>query len=258
VLSHIWWRKPIRLPIGSIIKARSQGRSLFIPLASACEGSMAQRISALGDSAVLVHFGDDIDLAVNNRVHALDARLRVNLPTGVIELVPAYATLLIHYDPLLLSFQEINEWLRAELDKPEEALDRRPRHIEVPVQYGGASGPDLPRVASFHHISAAEVVRLHTAREYTVFMMGFTPGFPYMGKLDDGIATPRLETPRPRVAAGSVGIAGAQTGIYPIDSPGGWQIIGRTSLNLFDPFAEDPFLFSPGDTVRFIAEGLDA
>ena len=99
---------------------------------------------------------------------------------------------------------------------------------------------------------------MHTSRDYTVFMMGFTPGFPYMGKLEDGIATPRLETPRTRVPIGSVGIAGAQTGIYPIESPGGWQLIGRTSLQLFDPAAEAPFLFSPGDTVRFIVEALDA
>jgi KipI family sensor histidine kinase inhibitor len=126
------------------------------------------------------------------------------------------------------------------------------------VRYGGEDGPDLQAVASHHHISAREVVRIHADRDYTVFMMGFTPGFAYMGRLDDAIATPRLETPRTRVAAGSVGIAGAQTGVYPIDSPGGWRLIGRTSLRLFDPAADSPFLFSPGDTARFVIEAIDA
>ena len=127
----------------------------------------------------------------------------------------------------------------------------------MPVQYGGAHGTDLDFIASHHHISVREVISLHTGREYTVYMMGFTPGFAYMGKLDDMLATPRLETPRIHVAAGSVGIAGSQTGIYPIDSPGGWRLIGRTSLPLFDLLADTPFLFSPGDTVQFVSEGLD-
>jgi KipI family sensor histidine kinase inhibitor len=212
----------------------------------------------LGDSALLVHFGDDIDLATNLRVHALDARLQQNHPHGVIETVPAYATLLVHYDPLLLTCAQVTDWLRAEIARTEEAASRKPRRLEVPVRYGGEDGPDLPFVASFHHVTAAEIIRLHIGRDYTVFMMGFTPGFPYMGKLDDAIATPRLDTPRTRVRAGSVGIAGAQTGIYPIDSPGGWRLIGRTSLRLFDFAADEPFLFAPGDTVRFAVEATDA
>jgi KipI family sensor histidine kinase inhibitor len=215
-------------------------------------------ILSLGDSALLVHFGDEIDLATNLRVHSLDARLRIHHPEGILETVPAYATLLVHYDPLVLSCAQATDWLKAEMALSEEAADRKPRRIEVPVRYGGAPGPDLPFVASYHHTSPAEIARLHSSRDYTVFMMGFTPGFPYMGKLDDAIATPRLETPRTRVPAGSVGIAGAQTGIYPIDSPGGWRLIGHTSLTLFDLAAEEPFLFAPGDTVRFIMESLDA
>ena len=134
----------------------------------------------------------------------------------------------------------------------------KPRRIEVPVRYGGAGGPDLEAVAAYHKLSIDEVVRLHTSREYTVYMMGFTPGFPYMGTLDSKIATPRLKTPRTRVPAGSVGIAEAQTGIYPIESPGGWQILGHTSLKLFDPEAAQPFLLSPGDRVQFVVEGADA
>ena len=216
------------------------------------------RIAPLGDSAVLVGFGDDIDLATNLRVHALDAQLQAALLPGVIETVPAYATLLIHYDQLRLDYDAVAQWLRAALASQQQTLQRTPRQINVPVRYGGEYGPDLASVADYHHASEAEIIRLHSGREYTVFMMGFTPGFPYMGKLDDALATSRLETPRTRVPAGSVGIAGLQTGIYPIESPGGWRLIGRTSLSLFNLASSEPFVFAPGDRVRFIPEGIDA
>ena len=216
------------------------------------------KLLPLGDRALLIHFGDEIDLGRNGRVHALDARLQQSLPDGVIETVAAYATLLVHYDPLRLTSAQVTDWLKAELDRVAEAAAREPRRIEVPVRYGGEGGPDLPFVASYHHTTPAEIVRQHAGRDYTVFMMGFTPGFPYMGKLEEAIATPRLETPRTRVPAGSVGIAGSQTGIYPIDSPGGWRLIGHTALELFDPAADQPFLFAPGDSVRFVVEALDA
>jgi KipI family sensor histidine kinase inhibitor len=221
---------------------------------------MVKRISSLGDSSILVHFGDDIDLALNLRVHALDARLQSSQsrPDGILEFVPAYATLLIHYDPLVLTWEQVTGWLQDEMAVTEEAAARKPRRIEVPVRYGGERGPDLGFVASIHHTTPAGIIQLHTGRDYTVFMMGFTPGFPYMGRLDEALATPRLETPRTHVPAGSVGIAGAQTGIYPIDSPGGWRLIGHTSLTLFDLSASEPFLFAPGDTVRFLVESLDA
>jgi len=219
---------------------------------------MKPRLLAMGDSALLVKFGEEIDPVINQRVHQLDALLRTDRMAGVIETVPAYATLLLHYDPLLLTYAQASEWVNIELAKGKSAVHRKPRRIEVPVRYGGEHGPDLNFIASLHHISKQEVISLHTGREYTVYMMGFTPGFAYMGKLDDMLATPRLETPRIRVAAGSVGIAGSQTGIYPIDSPGGWRLIGRTSLPLFDLASDAPFLFSPGDTVQFVNEGLDA
>lgn len=219
---------------------------------------MKPRLLAMGDSALLVRFGDEIDPAVNRRVHELDALLRADRIAGVIESVPAYATLLVHYDPLVLTYAQASGWVNGELDKVKSTALHEPRRIEVPVRYGGEHGPDLEFVASHHQLSRQEVVRLHTGREYTVYMMGFTPGFAYMGKLDDRLATPRLETPRIRVVAGSVGIAGAQTGIYPIDSPGGWRLIGWTSLPLFDLAADPPYLFSPGDRVQFVNEALDA
>ncbi|MBI2758540.1 MAG: 5-oxoprolinase subunit PxpB [Chloroflexi bacterium] len=215
---------------------------------------MKASLVPFGDSALLVKFGDEIDPVINQRVHALDALLSANRIAGMIETVPAYAALLVHYDPLVLTYAQVSAWVGAEMDRVELNAVRKPRRIEVPVRYGGE---DLDFVAAYHRISINEVVRIHTSREYTVYMMGFTPGFAYMGKLEDAIATPRLETPRTHVEAGSVGIAGAQTGIYPIDSPGGWRVIGRTSTRLFDLKSDPPFLFSPGDLVRFVIEAMD-
>jgi KipI family sensor histidine kinase inhibitor len=209
-------------------------------------------IVPLGDSALLVQLGDEIDPTTNRRVQALAAFLDRSAPDGVIENVPAYTTLLIQYDPLLLSYQNLLDWVRSNLDQADAAALRKPRLIEVPVLYGVEYGVDLEFVAELHHLGVEDVIQIHSGKTYTVYMMGFTPGFPYMGKLDDVIVTPRLETPRTHVPAGTVAIAGSQTGIYPIDSPGGWRLIGHTSLQLLDLSAEPPFLFSPGDEVRFL------
>jgi KipI family sensor histidine kinase inhibitor len=212
------------------------------------------KIVALGDSALLVQLGDEIDIRINQRVHALSTLINISPLDGVIETVPAYSTLLIHYDPLILSNTAIHKWVGGKLAQIENTKPRKPRQIEVPVRYGGQYGVDLEFVADYHHLQVEDVIRIHSSQTYTVYMMGFTPGFPYMGKLDDAIVTPRLETPRTRVPAGTVAIAGSQTGIYPIDSPGGWRLVGYTSLQLFDPASEAPFLFSPGDEVRFVVE----
>jgi KipI family sensor histidine kinase inhibitor len=211
-------------------------------------------IVPVGDSAVLVQLGDEIDIAINQRVHALAALSEAFALYGIIETVPAYATLLIHYDPLILSYTDIHEWIEVKVAQIENARTRKPRQVEVPVQYGGEYGADLPFVADYHHLRVEDVIRIHSERTYTIYMMGFTPGFPYMGKLDDAIITPRLESPRKHVPAGTVAIAGSQTGIYSVNSPGGWRLIGHTSLQLFDPQSESPFLFSPGDEVKFIVE----
>jgi inhibitor of KinA len=212
------------------------------------------KIVPAGDSAVLVQFGNEIDLTTNQRVHALAALLNISPLVGVIETVPAYGTLLVHYDPLLLSFVQIRNYLREKITQIHDNLSRKRKQVEVPVSYGGEHGIDLETVARHCQLQIEDVIRIHSERTYMVFMMGFTPGFPYMGKLDDAIRMPRLETPRTRVPAGTVAIAGSQTGIYPIDSPGGWQLIGWTPLQLFNPESESPFLFSPGDEVKFIAE----
>ena len=215
---------------------------------------MKPKIVPLGDRALLLQMEDEIDITINQRVHALAALIDGSPLDGVIETVPAYSTLLIHYDPLLLTYATIRKWVRTRLDQVQEAISRKPRRIEVPVRYGGEYGVDLRFVADYHHLRVEDVIRIHSERTYTIYMMGFTPGFAYMGKLDETIVTPRLETPRTHVPAGTVGVAGSQTGIYPIDSPGGWRLIGYTSLRLFDPESESPFLFSPGDEVRFIVE----
>ncbi len=206
----------------------------------------------LGDSALLVQLGDKIDPAINQRVHALDALLQTNSIAGIVETVPAYCTLLIHYDPLILTFDQATHWVRNEMTRLDDSFHRTPRRLEVPIRYGGASGLDLEAVSVAKSISIADVIRLHSEREYTVYMMGFTPGFPYLGTLDERLIMPRMESPRTLVKASSVAIAGSQTGIYPLDSPGGWHLIGWTPLKLFDPTRESPFLFAPGDVIKFI------
>ncbi len=205
-----------------------------------------------GDAALLVTLGETIDLATNRRAHALAAALVERPLPGIGEAVPGYTTLLVHYDPLALDYEQVLEWVQACLSEASAALLPEPRRIEVPVIYGGEHGPDLEFVAQHNHLSPQEVVRRHTARDYPVYLVGFTPGFPDLGGLDETIAAPRLPSPRLRVPAGSVGIAGQQTGIYSVDSPGGWRLIGWTPVKLFDPGREIPSMFAPGDVVRFV------
>lgn len=209
-------------------------------------------IKPLGDSALLIQLGEKIDININQRVHALNALLQAAPLNGILETVPAYCTLLVQYDPLILTFDEATRWVRGQMERADDSTHRTPRRLEVPVRYGGASSADLEAVAALKGFSQADVIRLHSERTYTVYMMGFTPGFPYMGTLDERLVMPRLETPRTLVKAGTVAIAGSQTGIYPLDSPGGWHMIGWTPLKLFDPTSESPFFFAPGDEVRFI------
>ncbi len=207
-------------------------------------------LKPLGDSSILIQLGDEIDPVLNHRVHTLDALLQT-IPT-VIETVPAYCTVLVHYDQLATTYTQIKNLIEEKISQLDASTHRSSRRLEIPVFYGNASGPDLEPAAATLALSPSELIRLHSEREYTVYMMGFTPGFPYMGILDERLTLPRMFTPRTRVPAGSVAIAGSQTGIYPVDSPGGWHILGHTPLKLFDPQSENPFLFSPGDTVKFI------
>ena len=219
------------------------------------------RIMPVGDSAVLIEFGPGIDPKVNDAVYIL-----AQMMAGMIyEVVPTYRSLLAGYDPLKTSYDQLHGFL-AKFGPKALELERNPgtvRTIEIPVVYGGEEGPDLGTVADHAGISGQEVVDIHSSVSYRVYMLGFAPGFPYLGGLDERIACPRLETPRLRVAAGSVGIAETQTGVYPNESPGGWQIIGRTAVKLFDPVSPlsppppmsetgSPALITPGSEVRFV------
>ncbi len=210
------------------------------------------RILPVGDRAVTVELGDTIDVGLNARVHALDASLARMPLAGIVETVPTYRALLVLYEPRVIPFAVLVTRL---LERAATAGESPPagRLVLVPTCYGGEAGPDLPEVARDCGLSEAEVVNLHASTEYTAFMLGFRPGFAYLGPLPEALARPRRATPRVRVAAGSVAIAGRQTGIYPSLSPGGWHLIGRTSLRLFDPNADPPALIAPGDRVRFVS-----
>lgn len=214
----------------------------------------------LGDSAVVLQFGDSISPEILAEINSFVEALNESSIQGLVEWVPAYTTLTIFYDPWLVRQQGISDPYKRVLEQLQELApstlappSATLRVVEIPVCYGGIFGPDLDAVASHTNLTTAEVIRLHTAAEYLVYMIGFAPGFPYLGGLNKQLITPRKEAPRPRIPAGAVGIAGAQTGIYPLETPGGWQLIGRTPLRLFRPEAAQPSLLQAGDKVRFVA-----
>ncbi|MCR5175488.1 MAG: 5-oxoprolinase subunit PxpB [Anaerovibrio sp.] len=204
-----------------------------------------------GDKAVSVEFGQEISLHINHKVTALKTVLESEKITGIEELIPTYCSLLIIYDPLILDYDTLKDKLNLLLDKLDSVSLPEKRVIEIPVAYGGEYGPDLSEVAALHNMTPEEVIRLHAAPEYPIYMLGFVAGFPYLGGMNKAIATPRKKTPRLRIVSGSVGIAGEQTGIYSVESPGGWQIIGRTPLKLYDATREKPVLLEAGQYIRF-------
>ena len=211
------------------------------------------RIRSQGEGGVVVELGDAIDPAVNARVQMMARAIRDRLSGDVLEVVPSYRSLLVIHDPLSAPRERVVERVRALADELERAPSPAARRIvRIPTRYGGAHGPDLAEVARLAGMGEDEVVRRHAAPCYLVHFLGFTPGFPYLGGLDPGLATPRLDSPRARIPAGSVAIGGVQTGIYPVESPGGWRLVGRTPLRLFDPRMAMPFLLAPGDGLRFV------
>jgi inhibitor of KinA len=212
--------------------------------------SAPPRIDPAGDQAYLIHFGDGISEALHARVIAALASLDRSCPAWVVDLVPSYSALLVTYDPAVAAPEDVARWIEARLAEVEgPALEAR--RVTIPVWYAPDVGLDLLALASELDLSPDEIVALHSGSEYLVFMLGFKPGFPYMGTLPERLVVPRLATPRTAVPVGSVAIAGRQTGIYPVRSPGGWRILGRTPLALFDPDREEPFLLRAGDRVRF-------
>lgn len=211
------------------------------------------RILSAGERGLVIEFGNKIDPVVNRKVHDLSKLLKQWQDIGIHEVVPTYRSLLVYFDPLVLSRQELTGKIDALLSQGGEGViaAAETRLVTIPVCYGGEYGPDIAFVAEHSGLSETEVITIHTSTPYLVYMLGFTPGFPYLGGMSDKIATPRLKQPRTAIPAGSVGIAGNQTGFYPVQSPGGWQLIGQTPVKGFDPRLEQPFLLSAGDYVQF-------
>ena len=209
------------------------------------------RILTVGDCAVSVEFGQEISLEINHKVMALKMVLEQKPIRGIVEMIPTYCSLLIQYDPMELRYGQLRDRLEALVTQLDEVEMPPKQVVEIPVAYGGEYGPDLGEVARAHNISEEEVIKLHSEPEYPIYMLGFVAGFPYLGGMNKAIATPRKKSPRLKIEAGSVGIAGEQTGIYSVESPGGWQIIGRTPLKLYDVNRNEPVLLKAGQYIKF-------
>lgn len=210
-------------------------------------------IKPVGDKGLLVEFENRVAPEINDKVHSLFNEIKLEDIEGVLECIPTYRSLLINYDPMEVDFNQlkgsVSHLVRKVEEKDFDSLDHRV--VTLPTVYGGEFGPDLDDVCDINNLTEEEVVDIHSDRKYRVYMMGFTPGFPYLGGMSERISTPRLESPRKTIPAGSVGIGGDQTGVYPIDSPGGWRLIGRTPVDLYNPEESPPVAFKPGDIVEF-------
>jgi len=215
------------------------------------------KIVAASDASLLVVFGDVISPELHERVMALFHAFQARQDLRICNLHPGYASLLIDFDPLRMTHDELVTVVEQLAGASESAAAGNARVITIPVCYDVEFGPDLHDVAQHAGLAVEEVVRLHVSPTYLVYFLGFSPGFAYLGGLPEALHTPRLITPRPRAVSGSVGIAGSQTGIYPVDSPGGWKLIGRTPLCMFDPAATPPTRLQPGDRVKFVAIGRE-
>jgi len=209
------------------------------------------RYLTAGDKAIVLEFGNEISRELNLLVRKMHYGVSKENIEGIEEIIPTYRSLIVYYAPQKVKYTDLVQQLK-ELEKSVTEITLPAVHItEIPVLYGGEYGPDLEFVAQHNKLSVKEVINIHSEKEYFIYMLGFSPGFPYFGGMSDKIAAPRLEKPRLKVSEGSVGIAGKQTGIYPIESPGGWQIIGRIPIKLYDPKKEFPFLLKSGDYVKF-------
>jgi len=214
---------------------------------------MKPTISPVGDRAISIDFGQVIDPTINRHIRQTIERIKALQLEGIIELVPTYCALLVEYDAMLYSYSEICNIIEPTLEEGmTDTTNELVTVVEVPTVYGGEFGPDLSFVASHNHLSEDEVISIHSGTDYLVYMLGFIPGFTYLGGMDLRIATPRLSSPRTLIPAGSVGIAGEQTGTYPSDSPGGWQIIGRTPVTMYDMSKAQAALLKAGDYVRYV------
>ena len=205
-----------------------------------------------GDKALVIEFSNKISDEVNSKVRSMMIAIKQRNLEYIVETIPTYRSLMVNYNPLKIEYDELISSLK-DIEKNLGNIEiPLPKVIEIPTLYGGEYGPDIENVAKHNNLSIDEVIKIHSSKEYLIYMLGFTPGFPYLGGMDKRLETPRLKVPRTKIPSGSVGIASKQTGIYPIDSPGGWQLIGRTPLKLFDTNKENPFLLSAGSYIKFI------
>lgn len=204
-----------------------------------------------GDCAVCVEFGNEISPEINKKIRAFKIAIEKSGIPGIVETVPTYRSLLVHYRPEVIGFQELTGKFEELMGSLSNIQIPPPTVIEIPVLYGGEMGPDIENVAAHNGKTVEEVIKIHTSKEYLIYMLGFIAGFPYLGGMSKEIATPRLKSPRVKIDGGSVGIAGEQTGVYPVDSPGGWQLIGRTPLKLYDADREKPVLLEAGQYIKF-------
>ena len=207
----------------------------------------------LGDTGIQLVFGQTISEETNQEFRVFAELLKQERIEGIIEWVPAYTTLSIYYRPDKIRYHALLEQLeRLYEDMQGGVAEAASLVYEIPTYYGGETGPDLDFVADHNGLSVDEVIRIHSSQDYLIYMMGFVPGFPYLGGMSEEIATPRRSDPRPKIAAGSVGIAGSQTGVYPLETPGGWRLIGQTPVKLYDPESEQPILLTSGSYLRFV------
>lgn len=204
-----------------------------------------------GDCAVCVEFGNEISPEINSKIRAFNIAVEKAGIEGIVETIPTYRSLLVVYQPEVIRFKELTEKFEEIMSSMGSIQIPPPTVIEIPVLYGGEMGPDLENVASHNGKTPEEVIKIHTSEEYLIYMLGFIAGFPYLGGMSKEIATPRLKSPRVKIEGGSVGIAGEQTGVYPVASPGGWQLIGRTPLKLYDSEREKPVLLEAGQYIKF-------
>ncbi|SFS90443.1 inhibitor of KinA [Marininema halotolerans] len=208
-------------------------------------------MQALGDTGVRIHFGEEIDEKIHKQIQRYCGALQEKRLKGVIEWVPSYTAVSVYYRPDQISFSQLKKKLLSIQEEATSLPEGESRSVDIPVVYGGEYGPDLDAVARHARLTPDEVIAIHSQGSYLVYMMGFVPGFPYLGGMDPTIATPRLKKPRSVIPVGSVGIAGGQTGIYPLETPGGWRLIGRTPIRLYDPHRKQPMFLQTGDQITF-------
>ncbi len=211
------------------------------------------RYLVASDCSILMEFGNEISKEINARIRDTVAKIKNDNIDGIVEMVPTYRSITINYDPLKLSYGQLVEKLKSYGQVKSDMTSGEVNLIEIPTLYAGEYGPDIANVASNANLSEEEVIKIHAGTDYLVYMLGFLPGFTYLGGLDERIATPRLKSPRLKIAPGSVGIAGTQTGMYPSESPGGWQLIGRTPVKLYNPENDPPVFINSGDYIRYVS-----